>query len=124
MDGKHFFHTDRKQWVDTMLKEELGLSLEGPRPFPAASTTFLSFCLAGLFPLLSYFVNMIFPGLIHNPFLASIVITGCIFFLIGALKSRFVGRRWYVAGLETLFVGSIAATLAYGVGIFLKSLAF
>jgi len=107
-------------WVDTMLIEELGLRSGGPPAWRAACTTFIAFTLVGIFPLASFLVNAITPGRLADPFFWSALLTGMAFFAVGALKSRFVDQRWYVAGLETLLVGGAAATLAYFAGSLLK----
>jgi vacuolar iron transporter family protein len=44
----------RKVWIDTMMREELGLIEEEKRPLDAAITTFTAFNLAGLVPLIPF----------------------------------------------------------------------
>jgi VIT1/CCC1 family predicted Fe2+/Mn2+ transporter len=118
----HIITADRQRWIETMLREEHGLSLHGPNPLRAAASTFLAFTVVGAIPLLAYFADLLVPGLIARPFWWSVLLTGVAFFTVGAFKSRFVNESWYRAGLETLFVGGAAATLAYLVGLFLRSL--
>ncbi len=115
--------SDREQWVDTMLREELGLSIESRSPWKAGLMTLLAFILVGALPLLVYFYDYFAATTISQPFFYSAVLTGVAFFIVGALKSRFVNESWYRAGLETLGVGSIAAVLAYVIGVALRGLA-
>lgn len=112
--------SDRVQWIDTMITEELGLSLNGPSAMRAAWWTFTAFVVVGLIPLLPFIVQWFAPSLIAKPFPASTFITGLAFFGVGATKSRFVEQTWYVAGSETLLVGGSAAGLAYAVGAILS----
>jgi VIT1/CCC1 family predicted Fe2+/Mn2+ transporter len=115
--------SDTQRWVDTMVREELGLSLHGPSPWRAAANTFLAFVIAGLVPLLSYLYQFAAPDRVAHPFLGSSLLTALAFFGVGALKGRFVSVRWYLSGLETLLVGGSAASLAYLIGRMLQSLA-
>lgn len=114
--------SDMKRWVDTMLTDELGLSVEGPAPLRAAATTFAAFVGVGAIPLLPFLYLLAFPGTLPHPFVWSSVMTGVAFFIVGALKSRYVGARWYAAGIETLAAGGGAAFLAYLAGVLLKGL--
>jgi vacuolar iron transporter family protein len=113
---------DRRQWVDTMLREELGITVEGASPWKAALTTFAAFVLIGLLPLLSFLARLMVPEIEFNPFFVSSLLTAGAFFTVGAAKSRFVGEKWYAAGFETLWVGSAAAALAFGTGALLRKM--
>lgn len=112
--------SDRERWVNTMLTEEHGFSLNHPDALKAGFTTFISFFLIGLIPILSYLADWIFPGTIGDPYKLSLALTGCAFFAVGTIKSRFIKQSWYESGFWTLFVGSIAAAIAYFVGAGLK----
>ncbi len=113
--------SDRKVWVDTMLQDELGLSLNPCSPWRASITTFFAFILIGAIPLGSYLLQWFSPESVSNPFLVSAVLTGMAFFIVGALKSLFVGQGWLIAGAETLLVGGVAASMAYYIGKFLRT---
>lgn len=112
---------DRKRWVDTMLVEELGLSLDGPSAFRAAMTTLVAFVVVGVIPLLAFIYNHFVANGLANPYLASTLLTAIAFFLVGAAKAWFVDEPWYRAGTETLLIGGGAAALAYGVGLLLAN---
>ncbi len=113
---------DRKLWIETMLREEWGLSLTGPSPRNAAIVTFLAFVLVGLIPLLPF--TLLLPLDVEDwiLFVVSAGMTAVTFFGVGALKSRYVAESWIRAGTETLLMGGGAATLAYIVGVLLRGL--
>ncbi|HJZ68599.1 MAG TPA: hypothetical protein VKF81_10800 [Blastocatellia bacterium] len=50
------------------------------------------------------------------------LLTGCVFFAIGSLKSLWSTASWWESGSVTLAVGSMAAGLAYLVGVLLRNL--
>jgi VIT1/CCC1 family predicted Fe2+/Mn2+ transporter len=114
---------DPRVWVDTMMVEELGYGQTHSEPIRAASATFAAFLLIGFIPLSAFLVELAAPSLIDRAFLWSSVMTGGAFFIVGALKARFVAQRWWLAGAETLAVGGAAATIAYVVGALLKNVA-
>jgi vacuolar iron transporter family protein len=108
--------SDRSRWVRTMLTEEYGLPQQVRSPWLAALTTFSAFLVCGLVPLLPYLFAF------RNPLAPSIVMTAAVFFAIGSLKSRWSTSSWWKSGLLTLAVGSMAAGLAYGVGLLLAQI--
>lgn len=114
--------TRKKVWIDTMMKEELGLIEDGRKPTDTALSTFFGFNIIGLIPLIP-FVFLYATGLsvsVSDSFLYSVVFTGGAFFLIGIIKGKIVKRSLFRSGLTTLAVGGIAATVAYVVGYLLS----
>lgn len=114
--------SDAERWVDTMLREELGMQAEGPSARRAALATFLAFVAVGFVPLLSFVVKQLFPQAIDRPFVVSAALTALAFFAVGALKGRYLELRWWLSGVETLAVGGTAAALSYFVGHLLRAL--
>lgn len=108
---------DRQLWVNTMLTEELGLQIDGPSPLRAAAATFLAFFVVGVIPLIPFLVPTLTPT---QTFGASAVVTALAFFGIGMGKGFVLGRSMVRSGVETLFVGGMAALLAYAVGAWLR----
>lgn len=113
--------SDRERWVNTMIQDELGLSLSNPPAWKAGLATFVAFALAGAIPLIPFLLNL-HPSIDLPAFPASAVMTGVAFFAVGALKSRFVQQHWLVAGGESLAVGGVAAGIAYGIGALLRDM--
>ena len=114
--------SDVNRWVETMLQDELGFSLSKKSPLKSGLATFIAFIIIGFIPLASFVINWFEPGLIERPFLISSVFTGLAFFLVGAYKTRFVGKSWYLNGFETFIIGGIAAFIAYYIGSLLKAI--
>lgn len=115
--------SDRRRWIETMLKEEHGLSLVGPVAWKAAAATFVAFVVIGLIPLLPFLAGLLPAGRLTVPYTWSTLMTGVAFFVVGAVKSRFVDQHWFWSGLETLGIGGGAAGLAYACGVLLQSVA-
>src|SRR5678815_3491152 len=109
--------SERKRWVRTMLTEEYGLPYEVRSPWTAALSTFGSFLVCGVIPLLPYLFHL------THALTLSLIMTGAVFFAIGSAKSRWSTASWFRSGLVTLFVGVIAAGLAYAVGVILRVIA-
>lgn len=108
---------ERDRWVQTMLTEEYGLPLEVRSPMLAALSTFSAFLICGFVPIV--------PFLFASPraFPLSAAATGLVFFVIGAIKSKWSPVAWWKSGLETFAIGAVAAGLAYAVGDLLKNVA-
>jgi VIT1/CCC1 family predicted Fe2+/Mn2+ transporter len=109
--------SDRSRWIETMVIEEYGLPREIRSPWWAAASTFVAFAVCGFVPLVPFILG------IDNGFVTAMTLTGFVFFLIGSVRSRWSMTAWWVSGLETFAIGSIAASMAYLVGFLFKYLA-
>lgn len=113
----------RKVWVDTMMKEELNLTVDNKRPLDSAVTTFASFNIVGVIPVAPFIAMMLgAPIQTETAFAMSAAATAVAFFVTGAVKGKVVGNPVIWSGIKTLLVGGLAACVAYGVGWWLSSL--
>jgi VIT1/CCC1 family predicted Fe2+/Mn2+ transporter len=114
----------RKVWVDTMMKEELGLIEDGRKPLDTALSTVFGFVVIGIIPMIPFiFIHMTgLSSLVSESFTYSVISTSAAFFLIGLIKGKIVKKSLLRSGLVTLLIGGIAATTAYLIGNALSNL--
>lgn len=114
---------DKERWVREMMFEEHGLT-EGIRsPFRGGLVTYMAFIIIGLIPLLSFVLAFFIPAVQAHTFPISVGLTAVSLFGIGALKTLVVSQTVWRAGMQTLLMGGLAATVAYVVGYLLRGIA-
>lgn len=106
---------DPEHALDTLSREELGLNPDDlGSPWGAALSSFVSFALGALVPLMPFVF-----GAWARPILAIIVLTGVSLFVVGAVLSLFTGRSALKGGLRMVFIGGSAGIIAYLIGVLL-----
>jgi VIT1/CCC1 family predicted Fe2+/Mn2+ transporter len=101
---------NQKNWVDFMMRFELGLEQPDPRRAgQSALTIALSYIAGGLIPLSPY---MLLSNL-QAALWVSVGVTLLALFLFGYFKGRFTGIPPLRSGLQTVLVGGLAATVAF-----------
>jgi VIT1/CCC1 family predicted Fe2+/Mn2+ transporter len=107
---------DPERWVDTMMREELGLSArpEGSA-LQAGLATGLAYALGAACPVLPYALPLA-PG---RSFGLSIALTLLSLFGAGAAKTRVTGRSALRSGAESALVGALAAAATFAAGLLL-----
>lgn len=99
-----------KQWVDFMMRFELGLEEpQASRARRSALTIALSYVIGGMIPLSPYLV----AGDVQTGLLASVAVTLLALFIFGYVKGRFTGLKPVRGGLRTLLIGGLAAGAAF-----------
>lgn len=108
---------DKKQWVDFMMKYELGLEKPDPkRATKSALNIGLSYIVGGLVPLSPYFfVDSPIQGL-----KISVIVTIVCLFIFGWFKSKITGINPWSGALRVALIGAAAAGAAFGVAKLLE----
>jgi vacuolar iron transporter family protein len=100
-----------KQWVDFMMRYELGLDEPDPhRALSSAGTIAASYIAGGFIPLLPYML----VTQTHRALLWSVLTTAIALACFGYLKGYFTGSRPLRSALQTLSIGAVAAACAFG----------
>jgi VIT1/CCC1 family predicted Fe2+/Mn2+ transporter len=103
---------DPEQALDTKVREELGLDPdELGSPFGAAWSSFLSFAVGALVPLLAFLLASGTVALV-----GALGLSFAALFIVGAAVSLVTGRGVWFSGLRQVAIGAAAAAVTYGVG--------
>lgn len=104
--------SDRKRWVDFMIKFELGITEPDPaRARNSALTIALSYVAGGLVPLVPYFLLRS----VQAALIGSVIVTLIALFVFGFIKGRFTTNRPVRSAWQTVLVGGVAAAAAFAI---------
>lgn len=102
--------SNQKSWVDFMMRFELGLEPPDPkRAGRSAGTIAASYIAGGLVPLAPYVVL----SRVMTSLWVSVCVTLVALFIFGGVKGHFTGVKPLRGGLQTVFVGGLAAAAAF-----------
>lgn len=106
---------DKKQWIDFMMKFELGLDEPDPkRARKSALNIGVSYAVGGIIPLLPYF----FIANSREAIIYSVIATLICLFFFGYFKSRMTGVPVLSGAVKVMLIGAVAAGCAYLVALF------
>lgn len=103
-------HRDLENAVRVHAEVELGVDVDDlPSPTLAAVSSFGSFAVGAVLPLLPFLLgaSTVWPAVV----VSLVALFGC-----GALVTRLTSRPWWFGGLRQLLLGGLAAALTYGFG--------
>ncbi|KAI8068519.1 Ccc1 family [Gongronella butleri] len=111
---------DPEQFVNFMMKFELGLEKPDPRrSWVSALTIGFSYFVGGIIPLAPY----VFLEDVNTALLVSIIVTSITLLVFGYVKSRLINPKNAMSGaFQTLLIGALAAAASYLLSILLPYL--
>lgn len=99
-------------WRDFMMRFELGLEAPDPRrALRSALTIAVSYTVGGLIPLVPYMVT----ATVRQALGISVAVTVVALFVFGFVKGRFTGAGPWRSALQTVLIGGLAASAAFGI---------
>jgi vacuolar iron transporter family protein len=100
--------------LDTHAREELGIDPEEGlgSPWGAAASSFVTFSLGALVPLVPFLFAAGTAGVITSASITGVALLG-----VGALTARVTGRSSWRSGLRMLAIGGSAAVVTYLIGL-------
>jgi VIT1/CCC1 family predicted Fe2+/Mn2+ transporter len=101
-----------KNWIDFMMRFELGLEKPNPRRALVSAITIAgAYVAGGLIPLFPYIITQT----TSSALLISIFVTLAALLIFGFIKGRFTGMKPLRSALQTALIGSAAAGAAFGI---------
>jgi VIT1/CCC1 family predicted Fe2+/Mn2+ transporter len=109
--------SNKRLWLDTMMKEELNLAESSKSPGKSAALVGFAAVLGSIVPLLPFFFLPVPEGMT-----ASIILSLAVLFITGAIKARITVGNWLKTGIEMALIGIGAAIVGFLIGTGLNML--
>ena len=103
--------SDKKMWIEVMMKEELGLNKEFVSPLKAAVIVFFAALVGSFIPLITFFFLSINSAVIY-----SLIISAIALFVTGAIEGKLTVGKWFSRGIQLMVIGMLAALIGFIVG--------
>ena len=104
--------SDRRRWIEFMMKFELGLDKPDPaRARTSAVTIAGSYIVGGLVPLAPYFILRS----VGAALVVSALVTVLALLVFGYVKGTFTGKKPFRSAWQTAVVGGLAAAAAFAI---------
>jgi VIT1/CCC1 family predicted Fe2+/Mn2+ transporter len=101
-----------QQWIDFMMRFELGLEKPDPKRAPrSASTIAGAYIVGGLIPLAPYMI----VDTAYSALIASVIATLVALGFFGAIKGHYTGMPRLASAFRTMIIGGLAAAAAFGI---------
>lgn len=109
--------SDEKVWLDTMMREELGLEpVEEGQTIRSSITVFVAAMAGSFIPLTPFFFLPVGQGIA-----ISFIVSAITLFVVGVYKARVTVGRPFRSGLELMVIGMMAALIGYVIGLLFKA---
>jgi VIT1/CCC1 family predicted Fe2+/Mn2+ transporter len=106
------FEARPKDWINFMMRFELGLEKPDPKRAPMSAATIAgAYVAGGLIPMIPY---MLLKST-HEALLISVGLTLLALFVFGYIKGSFTGLSPLRSATQTVLIGGIAAGAAFGI---------
>lgn len=103
---------NKTEGIDALAREKLGLNPnELGSPWRAALSSFFSFSVGALIPLLPFLCHLGTESLI-----ASIILVACALFTVGVILGRLTAKNVWWGGLRMLMIGIFAGSTTFSIG--------
>jgi vacuolar iron transporter family protein len=103
--------SDKKRWLEIMMKEELSLTKDFTSPMKAAILVFIAALIGSFIPLMPFFFATIKTAIIY-----SLIISAIALFITGATQAKLTVGNWIWKGFQLMSIGMAAAIIGFIVG--------
>lgn len=103
--------SNKKIWLNIMMKEELKLEKSSVNPIKKAIVVGLSTVVGSMIPIIPLFF-LKFPLAIYS----SIIISAISLFVTGALEAKINVGNWIKKGIQLMLIGMVAAGIGFIIG--------